>query len=64
MRPHVDYVVDRMEVYVQQCTQLTITNRSNGLTLFFLQGKTSHLEKYVFEYKTPLNRISSVFFTI
>ena len=36
MRPHEDYMVDRMEVEVLQGIKLTITNKSIGLTFLFL----------------------------
>ena len=36
-RLHVDHVVDRRDVEVQQCMELTNTNGSTGLTTFFFR---------------------------
>lgn len=33
LRPHVDYVVDRLMVQAQQCVEPTSTNRSRGLAI-------------------------------
>lgn len=45
MRPHEDYMVDRLGVQAQQCVELTNTNWSNGLTTFFFRQRVEANQK-------------------